>query len=318
MSDFAAMATVPTMNRRAALAVLLLFAGMAGTVNLACAQQAPAIAPPLAEQPATLRISASFPNDQKDVPAGLIWRVLQERAEPDGSHKLVAESDVATPVFQLPSGNYVVHVAFGLAGAAKRVSLEEGAKRIDKIVLNAGGIKVVGSLADADIPGNKLSLSVFVPDGNNPEGKIVARNLRGNETVRLPEGTYHVVSTYLDMTGLGSTANASDAPLSNSVVTADVRVQPGKVTVATLRHRAAQITLKLVNNPGAEALANTSFTILTPGGDVLRELIGAYPSLVLAEGEYVTIARRDGRTYQNTFRVDSGGDRDVEILAQNK
>ena len=78
-----------------------------------------------------------------------------------------------------------------------------------------------------------------------------------------------------------------------------------------------QITLKLVNSPGAEALANTSFTILTPGGDVLRELIGAYPSLVLAEGEYVTIARRDGRTFQSTFRVESGGDRDVEILARN-
>ncbi len=315
MSEFAVMAHVLNLIRRAALSVPVLMLGLIALANLACAQQTPGVAP---EPTASLRLSAAFPNDQKDLPSGLIWRVLQERAEPDGSHKLVAESDAATPVFQLPSGNYVVHVAFGLAGAAKRISLEEGAKRTDRIVLNAGGIKVIGSLADADIPGSKLSISVFVPDGNNPEGKIVARNLRGNETVRLPEGTYHVVSTYLDMTGLGPAANASDAPLSNSVVTADVRVQPGKVTVATLRHRAAQITLKLVNTPGAEALANTSFTILTPGGDVLRELIGAYPSLVLAEGEYVTIARRDGRTYQNTFRVDSGGDQDVEILAQNK
>ena len=65
-----------------------------------------------------------------------------------------------------------------------------------------------------------------------------------------------------------------------------------------------------------EALANTSFSVLTPGGDVIRELIGAFPSLVLAEGEYVAIARHEDRTYQATFKVQSGQDRDVEVLAE--
>ena len=297
--------------------ILLTLAGLLLASGLLAGPSQGQQAPAASEANASLRLSAILANDQKEIATGLRWRVLQERAEPDGSHKLAAESDVAAPVFQLPSGNYVVHVAFGLAGAAKRIALQEGAKASDRIVLNAGGIRVVGTLSDADLAGNRLAISVFVPDGNNPEGKIVARNLRGGETLLLPEGTYHVVSTYLDMTGLGPAANSSDAPLSNSVVSSDVRVQSAKVTVARLRHRAAQITLKLVNSPGAEALANTSFTILTPGGDVLRELIGAYPSLVLAEGEYVTIARRDGRTFQSTFRVESGGDRDVEILARN-
>jgi hypothetical protein len=83
-----------------------------------------------------------------------------------------------------------------------------------------------------------------------------------------------------------------------------------------LRHSAATITLKLVNTPGAEALANTSFSVLTPGGDVIRELIGAFPSLILAEGEYVVIARRDGKTYQKTFTVHSTMDRDEEIVVE--
>ena len=43
--------------------------------------------------------------------------------------------------------------------------------------------------------------------------------------------------------------------------------------------------------------------MLTPGGDIIRELIGAFPSLVLAEGEYVVIARHDAKTYQSTFQV---------------
>ena len=44
--------------------------------------------------------------------------------------------------------------------------------------------------------------------------------------------------------------------------------------------------------------------------------MGAFPSLVLAEGEYAVIARHDGKTYQSTFEVQSGNDRDVEVLAQ--
>ena len=138
--------------------------------------------------------------------------------------------------------------------------------------------------------------------------------------VRLPEGTYHIVSTYLDVAGPNTPAAAAlastPANATNSVVEADVRIQAGKVTVTTLKHRAAVITLKLVNAPGGEALANTSFTVLTPGGDVLREMIGAFPSLVLAEGEYAAIARRDGKTYQGVFEVRAARDRDVEVLAK--
>ena len=72
----------------------------------------------------------------------------------------------------------------------------------------------------------------------------------------------------------------------------------------------------LYRSLGGGALANSTFTVLTPGGDIIRELIGAFPSLVLAEGEYVVIARHDSKTYQATFQVQSGQDRDVEVIAQ--
>jgi hypothetical protein len=124
------------------------------------------------------------------------------------------------------------------------------------------------------------------------------------------------VSTYLDSSAAGKAVGASNAIVTNSIVSADIKVPSGKVLDVTLRHRYATLTLKLVNAAGAEALANTNFTILTPGGDLIRELIGAFPSLVLAEGEYVVIARHDSKTYQSTFEVQSGLDRDVEIVAQ--
>ena len=90
----------------------------------------------------------------------------------------------------------------------------------------------------------------------------------------------------------------------------------GKIVDVTLRHRVATLTIKLVNAPGGGALANSTFTVLTPGGDIVRELAGAFPSLVLAEGEYVVVARHDAKTYQATFTVQSGMDRDVEVLAR--
>ena len=247
---------------------------------------------------------------------GLQWRVFLERAEPDGGHQLVAESAEAAPALPVPDGDYVVHVAWGLASAMKRVSVN-GRPVTEQLALNAGALKITSVLGDAPLPANRLSISVVVPERGNAEARVVVQNAHQGEIIRLPEGNYRVVSTYLEKESAGSTA-APGAPANatNSVVNAELRVQAAKITEATLRHRAALLTLKLVNAPGGEALANTSFSVLTPGGDVIREMIGAFPSLVLAEGEYVVIARRSGKTWQATFTVQSTLDRDVEVIAK--
>jgi hypothetical protein len=263
-----------------------------------------------------LYLSAYFSNDTQPVKAGIHWRVFDEHAADDGTHPLVAESTDPAPTLSLPDGDYVVHAAFGLAAATKRVVIA-GRPNVSKLALNAGALRISGVIGDKPIPPDRLSISVYVPERTNAEAKLVADNVSSGEVVLLPEGNYHIVSTYLDTVGVGSLEPAGkDGNASNSVVTADIRVQTGKLMDTTLRHRAAVLTLKLVNAPNGEALADTTFTILTPGGDVIRELIGAFPSLVLAEGEYVAIARHGGVTYQSNFKVQSGLDRDVEIVAQ--
>ncbi|WP_051335400.1 hypothetical protein [Methylocapsa acidiphila] len=257
-----------------------------------------------------LHLSATLgASDAQSLHAGLQWRIFDEAAEIDGSHKLVAQSSEAAPAFSLHNGNFIVHAAFGLAGATKRVAIE-GKGVSERLVLNAGALRIVGQLGDAPMPATRSSIAIYVPERDNSEAKLVVANAKTGDTIGLPEGNYHVVSTLLD-----AATNGAAAP-TNSVVSADLRVQTGKLTDATLRHRAAIMTLKLVSGPGGEALANTAFTILTPGGDVIREMIGAFPSLILAEGEYVAIARHDNKTYQTTFKVTSTLDRDVEILAQ--
>ena len=110
-----------------------------------------------------------------------------------------------------------------------------------------------------------------------------------------------------------SSRNYGDA---NAVVRSDIRVQAGKLTDVTVTHRAAAITLKLVAEKGGEALANTAWSVLTPGGDVIKESIGAFPRVILAEGEYRAIARNEGKVFEREFKVVTGVDGDVEVLAQ--
>jgi hypothetical protein len=81
-------------------------------------------------------------------------------------------------------------------------------------------------------------------------------------------------------------------------------------------HRAAVITLKLVSDKGGEALANTAWSVITPGGDVIKESIGAFPRVVLSEGEYRAIAKNEGKVYERSFNVVNGVDGEVEVVAR--
>lgn len=261
----------------------------------------------------SLALNARFAADGPVVNRSLHWRIFTERG---GSTPLVlvSESTDATPNFSLPPGKYVVHVAYGLASFAQRVDLTDSKR--ETLIVAAGGLRLQGRVGDAKISGQKLRFDVY--EGNflqrGPAGgqkKRIARSerppvVRGvlpGDLVLLPAGTYYVQSTY----GEG-----------NSTITADVRIEAGRLTDATVHHRAAQITLRLVHATGGEALANTSWSVLTPGGDSIKEFIGAFPSIVLADGEYVAVARHDGRTYQATFKVVAGRDREVEVLARGE
>lgn len=263
-------------------------------------ETAPAPAPqPPAEALTRLTMTAQFASDRKPIRSGLIWRVLSETA--DGSPpKIVARSTDPEAVLNLPPGNYIVHAAYGFASGTRRVGLGTQPLR-DQVQISAGALTLGGSIGDAPIPAGQLSFQIFVPLQGNSEGRLVTGEAKAGDLVRLPEGTYHVVSTYGD---------------SNAIQRADVRIETGKVTDATLHHRAAKVTLKLVAAPGGEAFAGTAFSVLTPGGDVIREAIGAFPQVILAEGDYVLIARQEGQVFSRDFKVESGADRDIEVLAK--
>ena len=259
----------------------------------------PVVPTPPAMTKAPLSLSAQFAGERKPIPSGLVWRVLVEAAD-GSSPRIVARSNEPAPTFELEPGVYLLHAAYGFASGTKRVTLGQRGLS-DRLSISAGGLSLAGSIGETPLPAGQLTFSVFVPLQGNSEGRLVTANAKAGDVIRLPEGTYHIVSTYGD---------------SNAIQRADVKVEAGKVTQATLHHRAAQVTLKLVAGPGGEAFAGTAFSVLTPGGDVIREAIGAFPQVILAEGDYVLIARQEGQVYSRDFKVESGSDRDIEVLAK--
>jgi len=135
--------------------------------------------------------------DAQPVRGGLQWRIFEEKAELDGTHKLVAQSSEATPVFSLHDGNFIVHAAFGLAGATKRVAIS-GKGVSERLVLNAGALRIVGELGDAPIQPARSSISIYVPERDNSEAKLIVANGRTGDTIGLPKAviiSYRLCST---------------------------------------------------------------------------------------------------------------------------
>ena len=233
------------------------------------------------------------PKRRRPAPCGSspTWRPTHRASKPASSgafsttgrgrrhQKLVVELREAAPTISLPDGIYIVHAAFGLAAATRRVVID-GRTVNERVTLNAGGLKLVDKLGEATIPPQRLSISIYVPERGNSQAKLVLANARGGDTICLPEGAYHIVSTLLDT----SQGSQGDNNATKSVATADLRVPAGKLIEATLRHRAATITFKLVN--AAEARRGQHLLFRADAGRRRDPRIDrAFPSLMLAEGE---------------------------------
>jgi hypothetical protein len=249
---------------------------------------------------AVLSLAARYGKDLPVISSGLVWRVFTDRPDETGTFKLIREDRGATPNIVLPPGGYVVHVAFGLVSAVRSVTLKAETDR-ESFLLPAGGLRIEGRVGTSKIPQNQISFAIYKGSQFEiGERASLVPYVAAGDVVLLPEGTYYIVSNYGD---------------ANSVVRSDIRVQASKLTDVTITHHAAVITLKLVSDKGGEALANTAWSVITPGGDVIKESIGAFPRVILAEGEYRAIAKNEGKVYERPFNVVNGVDGEVEVVA---
>lgn len=250
---------------------------------------------------AVLALSARFGKDLPPVSSGVVWRVYSDRPDASGAFQLLREERSPTPNIVLPPGNYVIHAALGLVTAVRPVVLRHDTVR-EIFELPAGGLRIEGRVGSSRIPQGQITFSIYKGSQFEVgERAPLAQNVAAGDVVLVPEGVYYIISNYGD---------------ANSVVRSDIRVQAGKLTDVTVTHRAAVITLKLVGSKGGEALANTAWSVITPAGDVIKEYNGAFPRVVLSEGEYRVIAKNEGKVFERPFNVTNGVDGEIEVIAR--
>ncbi|SDR38207.1 hypothetical protein [Pseudovibrio sp. Tun.PSC04-5.I4] len=259
---------------------------------------------PLIGAKPVLYLVAKLAEDTPNLTRGLKWRVYDSKENTDGSLNMVASSQDQDAEFRLEPGTYLVHTSFGKVTATTRYELTRGVKT-GTIILNAGGIRLDAALGNEQkMPRKDVRFNIYdmTYDSVGNRG-LVASDVKAGELVPVSAGTYHVVSRYGDV---------------NAVVRADIHVQAGKLTEATLYHQAGNVTLKLVSAKNKTSLANTSWTILSPGGDTVASGNGAFLDLTLAAGTYTVMARNNGEMYRDEFTVSpSINSVEVEVLTEN-
>jgi hypothetical protein len=252
----------------------------------------------IAADPQPVTLTAQITEAGGAIPEGLVWRIFDTKTDASGELILAAKSDDATASLQLSPGQYVVHVAYGRAQATDTLEVREG-RNSKAMVLDAGAMRLNAAVTgDVSIPINLLRFDIF-SSGSESDRTLVAQNMSANDIVTLNAGTYHVVSYFGDV---------------NAVVRADLRVEPGELTDATLYHRAAQISFKLVTEEGGEAIADVEWTVKTAAGETVFTNIGAFPATVLGEGEYLVLAKRGETVFSREFAVAPGQGKEIEVL----
>ncbi len=182
----------------------------------------------------------------------------------------------------------------------------EGGRSIEEtFILNTGGLKLAAVLANGEkMPEQGIRFDIMSDEEDQFGNRAtILADAKPGVVVRLNAGAYHVVSLYGD---------------ANATVRADVTVEPGKITEATVKHNGAKITFRLVQSLGGEALADTKWTILTSAGDMVKENAGALPTHILAAGSYAVVADHNGLSYTRKFSIESGETKQIEVAVARR
>jgi hypothetical protein len=267
-------------------------------------QRPPPVSEPAASTGPQGRVTlvAFVTEDGQRIENGLVWRIFGTRGA-DGKPRITGTHRDASPVLPLAPGEYLVNVAYGRANVTRRITVMPGTPSTEQFMLNVGLLRVTALLgANQPAPANAVAFDVLSDERDQFGQRLkVISGARPGRQFRLNSGVYQLVSTYGD---------------ANAVIQADLTVEPGKLTEATVIHQAARVTFKLVRRAGGEAIADTQWSIINRQGDIVKESAGALPTHLLAPGTYTVSARSQGETFRRTFAVRSGETAQVEVMTQ--
>jgi hypothetical protein len=252
-------------------------------------------------EPGSLKLSAVMADGGQPLANGVVWRVFDAHVGDDGSYRLISTHRDGNPSITMAPGEYLINAAYGRANITKRVTLWPGKSQQDVFNLNAGGLRLYATLAKQPLLSeHALTFDIYSEETDQFGNRLkVISGAKSGVVMRLNGGTYRVHSIYGD---------------SNAVIEADVTVEPGKLTEATIDHQAGKVTFKLVQKPGGEAMADTIWNIYSGDGQLVKRSGGAFPSHVLAAGNYQLKVEHNGKEIAAAFAVEPGDKKQVEVV----
>ena len=251
---------------------------------------------------AQVNLVALLTADGQRIDQGLVWRIYAETPGQKAPSKLLMTKREASPTVSLEPGEYMVNAAFGRADITRKITVAPGVASNEKFVLNAGGLRVKVLVDGVEPPANAVAYDIYSGERDQSDNRVkVLGGAKPKVVNRLNAGIYRIVSKYGD---------------ANAKVEADVTVEAGKLTEATMVHSAARVTFKLVTRVGGEALPDTQWTVQTPDGQVVMQSVGALPTHILAPGTYSVMAKSGDRAFKRDFTLANGEVAQVEVLMQ--
>lgn len=244
-----------------------------------------------------LYLVGKLTDDGGPIGDGLVWRVFREVPGADGQLPLVSKARGGDLDLRLKPGRYIVHASYGRAALSRTFDLRQPVTS-ETFVLNAGGLQLAAILDEAELPLPNAEFEIYATEGT---AKQRIGNVTAGAIARLPAGAYHIVSKYGGV---------------NAIRSADVTVEPGKLTHVSLRHQAGTVRLRLVRDEGGEAIADTAWTVYGPDGRQIFARVGAHANVTLAAGEYAVVAKHRNTEFSRSFTISSGDEEDVVVLAR--
>lgn len=249
-----------------------------------------------------VNLTALLTVDGQRIDSGIVWRVYPATRDPRARARPLITNREPSPTLELDPGEYIVNAAFGRADITRKIVVTPGTVTSEKFVLNAGGLKVKVLVDGAEPPTNTVAYDILSSERDQLDNRTrVLAGAKPNIVNRLNAGIYRIVSRYGD---------------ANAKVEADVTVEAGKLTEATVTHAAARVTFKLVAREGGVALPDTQWTVQTLDGQLVMRSVGALPTHILAPGTYAVTAKGQSGVYKREFTIADGDIAHVEVVMQ--
>ncbi|MCF6343813.1 MAG: hypothetical protein L3J15_03915 [Devosiaceae bacterium] len=245
-----------------------------------------------------LKLFAKLSENGAILQSGVNWRIFDASEIENGQMSLLFKSERAAANFNLKMGDYLIHAAYGNAQVSETITINSPATKT--LIFEAGALRLKAAITgDIPIIPSNLKFEISANDGEINGKRIIAENVRPNDIIYLNAGTYNVTSYFGNV---------------NAKVQADLRVEVGQITDATLYHDASKISFRLASEPNGKAIADVEWSVKEQDGEIVYTNLGAFPSTILKEGDYAVIAKIGKNVYNRDFQVKPSAPREVELL----